>query len=190
MAINVRVLTENGLNVDLLQPQSLDIDLGYSAPATFRWLYIRYADDMPTADSDIKTVPSAYIGIAVNSSGEAPTDHTAYQWYKWKGEQGIQGVGIDDIDERAESDAGITYRILLTDHTYYDILAPRGPQGPQGEPADESDLVHINGAETITGDKTFTGIVAVPTPSDGTHAVTKSYVDTTVGNIDVLLQTI
>ena len=38
----------------------------------------------------------------------------------------------------------------------------------------------LTGAQTISGDKTFTGTVIVPTPSSNTHAATKAYVDTAV----------
>ncbi|HAT5918715.1 TPA: hypothetical protein JAG59_002021 [Legionella pneumophila] len=42
-----------------------------------------------------------------------------------------------------------------------------------------SDIVTITGTQTITGDKTFTGLVEVPTPSTGTEAANKDYVDNT-----------
>ena len=41
----------------------------------------------------------------------------------------------------------------------------------------------LTSAQTISGDKTFTGAVFVPAPSAGTHAVTKSYVDGLVGEV-------
>jgi len=40
----------------------------------------------------------------------------------------------------------------------------------------------ISTAQTITGNKTFTGTVIVPTPTANTHAVTKAYVDGAVSN--------
>jgi len=39
-------------------------------------------------------------------------------------------------------------------------------------------------AQTITGNKTFSGVVIVPTPSANTHAVTKVYVDNLISNIN------
>lgn len=38
--------------------------------------------------------------------------------------------------------------------------------------------------QTISGDKTFTGIIAVPTPSSNTHATTKLYVDQLIANVN------
>ena len=41
----------------------------------------------------------------------------------------------------------------------------------------------LTGAQTISGNKTFTGTVIVPTPSSNTHAATKAYVDTAVSAV-------
>jgi hypothetical protein len=38
-------------------------------------------------------------------------------------------------------------------------------------------------SQTISGDKTFSGVVIVPTPSANAHATTKSYVDTAVAGV-------
>ncbi len=43
--------------------------------------------------------------------------------------------------------------------------------------ADDTAVVHKSGAETITGIKTFSASPIVPTPSSGTQAATKAYVD-------------
>jgi hypothetical protein len=44
--------------------------------------------------------------------------------------------------------------------------------------------ITLGTAQTITGNKTFSGVVIVPTPSANTHAVTKVYVDDLVSNIN------
>ena len=41
----------------------------------------------------------------------------------------------------------------------------------------------LSGTQTVTGDKTFSGVVIVPTPSANTHAATKAYVDTAVSGV-------
>ena len=41
----------------------------------------------------------------------------------------------------------------------------------------------LSSAQTLTGNKTFSGVVIVPTPSASTHAATKSYVDTAVAAV-------
>jgi hypothetical protein len=40
----------------------------------------------------------------------------------------------------------------------------------------------LSSTQTVTGDKTFSGVVIVPTPTANTHAVTKEYVDGAVAN--------
>lgn len=46
--------------------------------------------------------------------------------------------------------------------------------------ADDVDVVHASGAETIAGTKTFSASPVVPTPTSAGHATTKAYVDSTV----------
>lgn len=53
-----------------------------------------------------------------------------------------------------------------------------------------SNVALLTGTQTITGDKTFTGAVIVPTPTLSTHAATKGYIDAIVdaapGTLDTL----
>ncbi|HEX6462580.1 MAG TPA: GDSL-type esterase/lipase family protein [Candidatus Saccharimonadales bacterium] len=46
--------------------------------------------------------------------------------------------------------------------------------------ANDSSVVHLSGTETITGTKTFSASPIVPTPTNGTHATTKAYVDSAI----------
>jgi hypothetical protein len=41
----------------------------------------------------------------------------------------------------------------------------------------------LSGAQTVTGNKTFSGTVIVPTPTSNTHATTKDYVDGAVASV-------
>jgi hypothetical protein len=41
----------------------------------------------------------------------------------------------------------------------------------------------LSGTQTVTGDKTFSGVIIVPTPSADTHAATKAYVDTAASGV-------
>jgi hypothetical protein len=44
-------------------------------------------------------------------------------------------------------------------------------------------VVHLSGAETVTGAKTFTISPSLPTPSQAGDAATKAYVDSAIGNV-------
>lgn len=52
------------------------------------YVYIRYAANEPTSDSDMKTTPDQWIGIYSGTASSAPTTYTSYTWYKIKGETG------------------------------------------------------------------------------------------------------
>lgn len=44
-------------------------------------------------------------------------------------------------------------------------------------------LVTKGTTQTISGDKTFSGLILIPTPTESTHATTKAYVDSAVGGV-------
>jgi hypothetical protein len=51
----------------------------------------------------------------------------------------------------------------------------------------DPNAVHITGDETISGTKTFNSSPIVPTPVNGTDAVTKDYTDSQDYNISFLM---
>ena len=55
---------------------------------TNAYVWIRYAAQQPTADSDMKTTPDAWMGVYSGSSATAPTHYTAYIWNQVKGDAG------------------------------------------------------------------------------------------------------
>ncbi len=50
------------------------------------------------------------------------------------------------------------------------------------EKANDVSVVHLAGAETIAGNKTFSGSVAVPAPTNDSDAANKNYVDSTINS--------
>lgn len=82
--------------------EPLPITAGASG-ATFRYLHIRYADKMPTSDDDIKTEPSAYVGLSVTTNFEAPASYADYAWHKWQGEKGDAFTFADFTPEQLAS---------------------------------------------------------------------------------------
>ena len=69
---------------------------------TNAYVYIRYAANEPTADSDMKTTPDAWIGIYSGDAASAPTHYTDYAWYKIKGETGAAGQ-VQDVQVNGAS---------------------------------------------------------------------------------------
>jgi hypothetical protein len=45
----------------------------------------------------------------------------------------------------------------------------------------------LSSTQTVTGDKTFSGVVIVPTPTANTHATTKIYVDGAISNAPAII---
>ena len=62
---------------------------GDTGDQTYVW--IKYAAQYPTSDSDMGTSPDDWIGIYSGTSSTAPTHYTDYVWFEWKGEQGDTG---------------------------------------------------------------------------------------------------
>ena len=109
-----------------------------SAKSGVNYVHIRYADQAPAADTDMKESISDYMGVYCGTSKTAPTAYGEYKWHKIKGEQGergLQGVqGIQGI-QGVKGDKGDT--------------GSQGIQGVQGEKGDKGDT----GAKGDKGDK-------------------------------------
>ncbi len=69
---------------------------------------------------------------------------------------------------------------LSVEHNVDGTLKLRADTALTGK-ADDSAVVHLTGAETITGTKTFSASPIVPTPTTNSQAATKAYVDSTAG---------
>ena len=52
------------------------------------YVWIMWADQMPTQDSDLRDTPAPYIGICSTSEDAPPTSYTEYLWYKYRGDDG------------------------------------------------------------------------------------------------------
>ena len=56
------------------------------------YIHIKYAADLPTADTDMSDQPDNWIGIYSGTSSTAPAHYTGYEWFKWKGDTGATGA--------------------------------------------------------------------------------------------------
>ena len=79
------------------------------------YVWIRYAGQRPTSDSDIGTVPDDWIGIYSGTASTAPTSYTAYSWYEYKGEKGDTGTA-----------ASITQQSVTYQESASGTVAPSG----------------------------------------------------------------
>lgn len=58
------------------------------------YVYIKYSNREPIADSDLTNTPSAWMGICSTTASTAPTTYGSYSWYEIKGEKGDPGNDI------------------------------------------------------------------------------------------------
>lgn len=61
------------------------------------YVWIAWADDYPTSDSQVKFTVGPYIGFYSGTASTAPTAYTAYTWYEYKGDRGDTGDYIEPI---------------------------------------------------------------------------------------------
>lgn len=69
------------------------------------YVWIKYATQSPTSDSDMLNTPADWMGIYSGILSSPPTTYTMYEWYKIKGADGARGVaGPNEISTETTSD--------------------------------------------------------------------------------------
>ena len=53
------------------------------------YVWIMWADRMPTRDADMQDTPAPYIGICSTAEQVPPASYTEYLWYKYRGDDGV-----------------------------------------------------------------------------------------------------
>lgn len=79
---------------------------GLQGVQTYVW--IMWAQDYPSADSDMQNTPADYIGIYTGTASSAPTSYEAYTWYDYKGDRGEPGDYIEPVVSYGTSTAAST----------------------------------------------------------------------------------
>ena len=76
---------------------------GAEGPASYT--YVKWSEDEPQQDSDMKDTPDKWMGIYVGTDSTAPETYTSYAWYEIKGDKGDTGntgptgaTGADGVD--------------------------------------------------------------------------------------------
>lgn len=73
------------------------------------YIFIKYADQIPTSNADMKDEISTYIGIYNGSADKPPTSYNAYQWYCLVGPEGPQGIQGEIGPQGETGDSGVYY---------------------------------------------------------------------------------
>ena len=92
-----------------------------------RNVFIKYADEQPTQDSDMKDIPSAFMGVYSGTATTAPTTYTDYLWYQIKGTKGDTGSqGPSGVSPSLSSEPiSGGHRVSMTDAqgtTTFDVM--------------------------------------------------------------------
>lgn len=104
---------------------TIDYNDGTSSTVTFQdgvrglqgiqtYVWFKWSDVSPTADTDMQNNVGAYIGVYSGTSSTAPTHYTDYVWYQYKGDTGDTGASIQSITKISTSGLVDTYQVLLT----------------------------------------------------------------------------
>ena len=110
---------------------------------------------------------------------------------------GKDGVGIAGIEKTATIDNVDVYTITMTDGSSYTFTVTNGSGGGGGGSADVpiasetvAGVVRVGENLTISADGVLSVDTATAVEEDNTRPVTSAAVQTTVGNIEILLKTI
>ena len=109
----------------MIHTGTIDYNDGTSSTVTFQdgvrgsqgvqtYVWFKWSDVYPTADTDMQNNVGAYIGIYSGVSSTAPTHYTDYIWYQYKGDTGDTGASIQSISKISTSGLVDTYQVLLT----------------------------------------------------------------------------
>lgn len=124
------------------------------------YVYIKYSNRDPIADTDITDTPSDWMGICSTTASTAPTTYTSYKWYEIKGDKGDKGDNI------TISSTSVTYQEWSSGTQYpTGSWLPNPPQVTQGNYLWTRTIVNYSdGGQTVSYSVARNGL-------DGTGAV-------------------
>lgn len=150
---------------------------GDTGAQTYVW--IKYADQNPTADNQIRDAVGPWMGIYTGTATTAPTTRTSYKWYQIKGAKGDTGVSIESVSLYSTSGLVDTYRVVFDNNTYTTFQVTNGSSISSITKTATQDLVDTytvsltDGSTTtftVTNAKSIVSIVQ----TSGTHAAGSS----------------
>lgn len=98
------------------------------------------------------------------------------------GDDGTWGNILNEYLRVAHDEGGFIKDGAIGNDQIVDVAMGKitGLSAALSDKANDNNVVHLNGDETVNGVKTFAGTIDVPTPTDPTNATTKDYVDSLV----------
>lgn len=163
---------------------------GSTGAQTYVW--IRYANRQPVADSDLTTTPDAWIGIYTGTSSTAPTAYGSYDWYQYKGDTGNTGAAAQLTSTAIEYQAGASGTSAPTGAWSSTI-----PTVPQGEYLWTRTTLTFNSGNPVvfyavaragvdgTGTGTVQSVNSITPDGNGDVELSASDIGTTTVNVSV-----
>lgn len=81
------------------------------------YVHIKYAQSMPSSDSDMRDYPGDWMGVYSGTEENPPTTYTSYAWFQIKGAKGDTGNAILSINRTGQSGLIDTYTISFSNNT-------------------------------------------------------------------------
>ena len=96
------------------------------------YIHIRYADQMPTNDSQMNSTGGAYIGIYQGIAANPPASYTKYTWMKIKGEPGdvTTATGLDGQNGLSAYEIAVNHGFSGSEEEWLESL--KGQDGQDG----------------------------------------------------------
>lgn len=107
------------------------------------YVYIKYAAQEPTADSDITDTPSAWMGICATTAATAPTTYGSYSWYEIKGANTYikysnrEPIADSDLTDTPSAWMGVCVTTATTAPTTYGSYSWYEIKGAKGDPGND-----------------------------------------------------
>ena len=112
------------------------------------YIHIRYADQMPTNDSQMNSTGGAYIGIYQGIAANPPASYTKYTWMKIKGEPGdvTTATGLDGQNGLSAYEIAVNHGFSGSEEEWLESL-----KGQDGQPGQNgSDGIGLDGQNGLS----------------------------------------
>ena len=107
------------------------------------YVYIKYSNRNPIADSDLTDTPSAWMGICATTAATAPTTYGSYSWYEIKGANTYikysnrEPIADSDLTDTPSAWMGICSTTASTAPTTYGSYSWYEIKGAKGDPGND-----------------------------------------------------
>ena len=107
------------------------------------YVYIKYSNRNPIADSDLTDTPSAWMGICATTAATAPTTYGSYSWYEIKGANTYikysnrEPIADSDLTDTPSAWMGVCVTTATTAPTTYGSYSWYEIKGAKGDPGND-----------------------------------------------------